>query len=210
MAQIDNTSVTDSERALSSSLFSQSTASKRQYFWAALFFFVFLFIYLYGNGSHSLWDRDEPRYADAAQTMFKTGQMIVPMFNGDIRYDKPVLVYWLMNIPMHIWGINEFSCRAVQALSGAGVVACVWILSLMLGLGMAASLIATLICGFSPLLILVSKASTTDSILLLTIVTALMIHWVQKRQGFSWTGCRRLVHWRGRAAAAAARDGFAR
>lgn len=173
--------------------FGAETASWKSYVWAMVVFAVFAFVYLYGNADHSLWDRDEPRYADAAQTMFNTGQMVVPQFNGETRYDKPVLVYWLMNIPAKIWGINEFSMRFMQSMAGAGVIACVWIFTLMLGFGWRSAFVAAAVCGFSPLLLMVSKASTTDSILLLTIITALMLHWSQLQRGFVWW--RHLLFW---------------
>ncbi len=156
-------------------------------------FLISLFFYLYGNGAHSLWDRDEPRYAAAAQTMFTTGDFIVPKFNGDIRYDKPVLIYWLMTVPMKFFGVNEFSCRMVQGIAASCTVACVWYFAWLLGLSWLSAAAATLAVGFSPLLLMVGKASTTDSVLLLFIVAALMVHWVQMYRGFCI--CRHLIFW---------------
>ena len=53
-------------------------------------------IYLLGNNATSLWDRDEPRFAEAAREMVATGDYVVPHFHGAVRYDKPPLIYWLM------------------------------------------------------------------------------------------------------------------
>ena len=56
---------------------------------AAAIFFVQL-------GECQLWDRDEPRNAGCAAEMMQRGDWIVPIFNGELRYQKPVMLYWLM------------------------------------------------------------------------------------------------------------------
>ena len=55
---------------------------------AAAIFFVQL-------GECQLWDRDEPRNAGCAAEMMQRGDWVVPMFNGELRYQKPVMLYWL-------------------------------------------------------------------------------------------------------------------
>ncbi len=52
--------------------------------------------YLPGLGQIPLFDRDEPRFATAAREMAGAGDFVVPTFNGELRPDKPPLVYWLM------------------------------------------------------------------------------------------------------------------
>lgn len=44
----------------------------------------------------SLFDRDEPRFATAALEMAARSEWLVPTFRGELRPDKPVLAYWLM------------------------------------------------------------------------------------------------------------------
>src|SRR3990172_546670 len=55
-----------------------------------------LALYASGNGRTPLWDRDEPRYCQATREMLVTGDYIVPRFNGQERFNKPILIYWLM------------------------------------------------------------------------------------------------------------------
>lgn len=43
-----------------------------------------------------LLDRDEPRFAQATVEMVRRSEWIVPYFNGEFRFDKPPLTYWLM------------------------------------------------------------------------------------------------------------------
>ena len=60
----------------------------------------------------TLWDRDEPRFAQAAVEMVQSGQLLFPTFNGELRPDKPILIYWLMAIPVSLFGVSEWAVRA--------------------------------------------------------------------------------------------------
>src|SRR4051794_40969417 len=59
----------------------------------------------------TLFDRDEPRFAQATDEMLRSGNWLVPTFNGAVRADKPVLVYWLMALPMKVFGASAWSAR---------------------------------------------------------------------------------------------------
>src|SRR4051794_5816113 len=51
-------------------------------------------LYLLGNGRVSLWDRDEPRYAQASRQMLESGDWVVPKLLDEPRIKKPPLIYW--------------------------------------------------------------------------------------------------------------------
>src|SRR4051794_34543966 len=77
--------------------------------------------FLPGLGQISLFDRDEPRFPTAARTMAVTGDFLVPRFNGDLRPDKPPLVYWLMNLTYAATGsFGELGARLPSALCSIG------------------------------------------------------------------------------------------
>src|SRR3990172_7269855 len=50
--------------------------------------------------------------------MVESGDWITPTYNGENRYDKPILFYWLMAVSYKTFGINEFGARFPSALSG--------------------------------------------------------------------------------------------
>lgn len=160
---------------------------------AFAWFLLSLGLYWLGNGGHSLWDRDEPRYAVATREMIAGGDWIVPYFNSEYRFDKPILIYWLMSVPMRCMGVNEFSARAVAGLAGAMTIALIFLLALRMGANREGAHVAALATLFSPLLMVISKASTTDAVLVLSVVAALFLHWRQRREGFSWV--RHLLFW---------------
>lgn len=64
-----------------------------------------------GSGTLPLMDRDEPRFARATIEMQQSGDWIVPHFNGQYRFDKPPLTYWLMSVGYRLFGPTEFGAR---------------------------------------------------------------------------------------------------
>ena len=87
-----------------------------------------LVLNLAGNGRTGLWDRDEPRYAVCVREMRARGDWIFPTFNGEPRYHKPILIYWLMGLGTALGGDNPFGVRLVSAFAGAATVLGVWVL----------------------------------------------------------------------------------
>jgi len=72
--------------------------------------------FLWHLGSTSLVDETEPLFAEAARQMTVTNDWITPYFNGETRFDKPPLIYWLMAIAFKLIGVNEWAVRLPSAL----------------------------------------------------------------------------------------------
>ncbi|MBL1175975.1 ArnT family glycosyltransferase [Pantanalinema sp. GBBB05] len=83
-------------------------------FWVLVLAGLLLF---WNLGNTGLIDETEPLFAEAARQMTVTGDWITPYFNGDTRFDKPPLIYWLMAIAYKTFGVNEWSARLPSALS---------------------------------------------------------------------------------------------
>jgi len=96
---------------------------KQPLFWLLLICAINFFAFL---GGHTLWDVDEPNNAVCAREMLLAGNWWVPMFNGDYRFDKPILIYWLMMPIDALFGVNEWSARLPSALSLTALVLVVW------------------------------------------------------------------------------------
>ena len=75
----------------------------------------------------SLWDMDEPHNAECSREMLESHDFIVPTFNYELRGDKPVLIYWFMQIAYKIFGINEFSARFFSPIFGIATVLLVYL-----------------------------------------------------------------------------------
>lgn len=172
---------------------SDSTSRERNEFpRAALWLLAGLLLFLLGNGAYSLFDRDEPRFAEASRFMAEKGDWVVPMFNGNLRPDKPVFIYWLQGSAMRVLGPNEFAARFFSALAGAFSLALVFCFARRLGASRGGAHAACAVLLLSPLFVGVSKAAITDSLITFTVVSALFLYW-ENMQVFRWW--RHLLFW---------------
>jgi len=150
----------------------------------ALLVLLALTLNLAGNGRMSLWDRDEPRYAGCVREMRARGDWIHPSFNGEPRYHKPVLIYWLMRVGVALGGDNPFGARLISAFAGAGTCLLVRALGRRM-LGPRAGMLAALMLATAPIMVTESKLATTDATLTFWLVSAQFCLW-ELAQRPSW------------------------
>ncbi|WP_026787556.1 ArnT family glycosyltransferase [Planktothrix rubescens] len=68
-------------------------------------------------GDIGLIDKTEPMFVEAARQMHLTGDWITPYWNGETRFDKPPLIYWLIVIAFKTVGVNEWGARLPSAIT---------------------------------------------------------------------------------------------
>ena len=86
------------------------------------------FVFLTQLGTAYLWDRDEPRNAGCAAEMLARGDWVTPIFNDELRHQKPVLLYWLIMAAYAAMGVNEWAARLPSALLAIGTVTCTYVM----------------------------------------------------------------------------------
>src|SRR5262245_52186761 len=74
-------------------------------------------LFLPALGVPSLWDIDEGNNAETAREMLASDNWVVPVFNGALRVDKPILLYWLQLTAYRTFGVSEFAARLPSALA---------------------------------------------------------------------------------------------
>lgn len=145
-----------------------------------LFSLLIYIIYLLLTTASSLWDRDEPRFARATVEMVESGNYLYPTFNDQLRPDKPILIYWLMSIPVRILGVSELSCRMVAPIATLMTAFLTfWLARRLFNLKIAFQ--AGLILMLTPLMTVSGTAATTDALLLACItgaIAAFMLSWL--------------------------------
>ena len=77
-------------------------------------------------GYPSFWDPDEAHYAEATRAMLASGDWLVPLYNGQPFFDKPILFYAVQMLAFGLLGPTELAARLVPALSALGLFGCVW------------------------------------------------------------------------------------
>ncbi len=79
-------------------------------------------LYLPGLAGHSLWNPDEPRFAEIARVMTASGDWLTPRLNGEPYSNKPPLLFWsIAAIGRVTGGVGELAARLPSALAAIGV-----------------------------------------------------------------------------------------
>src|SRR5690349_263196 len=82
-------------------------------------------LYLPGLGSsHSLWNPDEPRFAEIARVMAASGDWLTPRLNGEPYSNKPPFTFWSIATAARFTGqVDELAARVPSALAAIAVLA---------------------------------------------------------------------------------------
>lgn len=79
-------------------------------------------VFFYGLGSLPFIGPDEPRYAEVAREMHRSGDWITTRLGGIHWFEKPALTYWLSAIGFKLFGETEFAARfGIAVLATLGV-----------------------------------------------------------------------------------------
>jgi len=145
---------------------------------------VIIGTYMFMNTRTTLWDRDEPRYAQVVLEMVESGNYVVPTLNSETWLAKPPLLYWMMSIPVRIFGPTEFACRFFSAI-GAGMTC---LLTFIIGkrlFGTETGLWTMPILSSSLLILVIGTSAITDALLLPFIVAVMAIIMISAKSGMS-------------------------
>jgi len=129
-----------------------------------------------GLGRATLWEPDEPRFAEATRQMFARHDFATPYFNGVPRFEKPILIYWLQ-AAAHGVAANELAARLPSALAGVGSVLLLFLIASRMTTR-AAALIAALAFATMFRFVALARQGLTDVPVLFFILAALY--------GFVW------------------------
>jgi len=124
-------------------------------------------------GGHSLWDVDEPNNAVCAREMLMAGNWWVPVFNGGLRFDKPILLYWLMMPLFSFFGVHEWTARLPSALAATALIAAVWYFGRRM-VDARTGLIAALLLATGLHMVVIGRAATPDPLLMLCVGVSLL------------------------------------
>jgi 4-amino-4-deoxy-L-arabinose transferase-like glycosyltransferase len=125
-------------------------------------------------GAIPLFDLDEGAFSEATVEMVRSHDYLVPTLNGEPRYDKPILIYWLQAAAVKIFGIKEFAFRLPSAICATLWMLWVYFFCLRFAAERRAALLAAGSLALSLMVGLIGHAAIADALLDWLIAAAML------------------------------------
>ncbi len=149
---------------------------------SSLLLLISLMLFLPGFFGIPPVDRDEAYFAQATKQMIETGDYVDIRYQDDVRYRKPVGIYWL----------QAAAVKTAQALGDSSALTTIWLYRIPSLFGAVAAVLTTYWCALafisrrgailaalmmatSTLLAGEARLAKTDAVLLFTIVAAMSV-----------------------------------
>ena len=124
-------------------------------------------------GERPLWDVDEGLHAVTSVEMIRSGDWVLPTFNGEPFYDKPAFHNWLVALSFLALGFTELAARLPSALLALGTVLATAHIGARL-FGARAGLLAGVVLATSGLHAVLSRSIVHDSSLAFAVALAIL------------------------------------
>ncbi|NTV09947.1 MAG: glycosyltransferase family 39 protein [Zoogloea sp.] len=154
-----------------------------------------LLAFLLRLGGAPLFDLDEGAFSEATREMFDRGDFLFTYLNGEPRFDKPILIYWLQAASVSLFGVTELAFRLPSALAAIAWCYATWMFArprigedgALLALAVASTAIGPFVIG---------RAATADGLLNCLLALTLFDAWRHLESGrrapllrvFMWMG----------------------
>ena len=119
-----------------------------------------------------LFDVDEGAFSESTREMLARGDYLTTWLNGQPRYDKPILTYWLQALSVLLFGAREFAFRLPSTLAAVG-----WMVAILLFTRQQTerrtAYVAALIAATSVGVGVIGRAATADALLNLFLALAM-------------------------------------
>jgi len=150
--------------------------------WIALAIFAVAGSFFFALGRAPLFDVDEGAFSEATLEMFQRGDFLSTYLNGEPRYDKPVLIYWLQAASVAAFGTNEFAFRLPSALC-----ATLWVVLTFLFarryFPVERALLAAAVTATSLGVYVIGRVATADALLNMLIAASMFAVWLHLETG---------------------------
>ena len=130
-----------------------------------------------GIGRAPLFNKDEGAFCEATREMLASGNYLMTYLNGEPRYDKPILFYWLQALSVKLFGLTEFAFRLPSSIAAS-----LWALALYLfarrRFGAETAFWAAFLLMTSAQVTVIGKAAIADALLNLCIAVTMFSLWL--------------------------------
>jgi len=124
-------------------------------------FVLCAFVFFFKLGGMALTDPDETFYAQTAKEMLNRGEWHTPYLYDKPQFEKPIMIYWLIEASYKLFGVNETAARLPSAVMGLFGVIGMYLLGKLL-FGARTGFLSALILATSVEYVILSRACITD------------------------------------------------
>jgi 4-amino-4-deoxy-L-arabinose transferase-like glycosyltransferase len=119
-----------------------------------------------------LFDVDEGAFSESTREMLARGDYVTTWLNGQPRFDKPILTYWLQALSVVLFGPREFAFRLPSALAAVGWMAAILVFTRE-QTDRRTAYVAALVAATSVGVCVIGRAATADALLNLFLALAM-------------------------------------
>jgi 4-amino-4-deoxy-L-arabinose transferase-like glycosyltransferase len=137
---------------------------------------------LYPTLGFHLLEPDEGRYAQIPKEMLVNNSWVVPTLQGEPYLDKPPLLYWLVALSYHAFGISPAAARLVPALCVHLTILAIYLIGRR-SVGQRAAFWAALLLSVAPGFVSVARLLLLDGLLTLFVALSVLCGFEAVRTG---------------------------
>jgi 4-amino-4-deoxy-L-arabinose transferase-like glycosyltransferase len=137
---------------------------------------------LYPTLGFHLIEPDEGRYAQIPKEMLLANSWVVPTLQGEPYLDKPPLLYWLVALSYHAFGITPAAARLVPAVCVHLTILAVYLIGRR-SIGQRAAFWAALLLSVAPGFVSVARLLLLDGLLTLCVTLSVLCGYEAVRTG---------------------------
>jgi 4-amino-4-deoxy-L-arabinose transferase-like glycosyltransferase/lipid-A-disaccharide synthase-like uncharacterized protein len=131
------------------------------------------FVLFFNLNSWSVTESSEARYAQISKEMLDTGDWLHPQLMRIFHYHKPPLTYWITAVSYRVFGVNPFAARFFLQIAVLLQIFLVYKLGEILFKDSRKAFLSALLYASFPVVIIGSRALTTDTYLATLVLVAL-------------------------------------
>lgn len=137
------------------------------------------------NG-YTLFNNTEAKQAEIARQMLIRQDWITPVYNGELYFDKPVLLHWLMAIGFALGGLSEWAVRLPSAIAATLLVLGTWVFASYFANRRVGLLAATMVAA-NPFTFALGRTGQHDMLLTCFVGFALYCWYFAYSSGQTWS-----------------------
>lgn len=148
--------------------------------------FLSMIVCGWGLDQYSLFNITEAKQAEIARQILVRSNWITPVYNGEIYFDKPILLHWLMAFGFSMLGVNEWAVRLPSAIASTILILTTWLFTSKFQNQRTAVLTATILLA-NPLTLFLGRTGQHDMLMTCFMAIALYCWYWAYSTGQRWS-----------------------